>query len=44
LDDSEKSKEKMKKEKKVVDEDVMKELNRYKDLMGVREKEIDSLK
>ena len=34
----------MKKEKKVVDEDVMKELNRYKDLMGVREKEIDSLK
>jgi hypothetical protein len=28
----------------VVDEDVMKELNRYKDLMGVREKEIDSLK
>ena len=44
LDDSEKSKDKYKKEKKVLEEEGQKELNRYKDLLGLREKEIESLR
>ena len=34
----------MKREKKVLEEETMKELARYKDLMGLREKEIDTFK
>ena len=44
LDDCEKAKERMKREKKVLEEETMKELTRYKDLMGLREKEIDTFK
>jgi vacuolar-type H+-ATPase subunit I/STV1 len=44
FDDCEKSKELLKKQRKQQDEDIMKELQRYKDLLGLREKEIDSLK
>jgi hypothetical protein len=34
----------LKKDKKKEDDDQKKEMTRYKDLMGVREKEIDQLK
>lgn len=44
LDDSEKALLRQKKDKTRVDEDVTKDLVRYKDLLGLREKEIDSLK
>ena len=44
LDDSEKFKEKYKKEKKALEDEGNKELNRYKDLLGLREKEIENLK
>ena len=44
LDDCEKAKDRMKREKKVLEEETMKELTRYKDLMGLREKEIDTFK
>lgn len=44
LDDSEKSKDQYKKEKKVLEEEGQKELNRYKDLLGLREKEIENLR
>ncbi len=44
LDDSEKAREKMKIDLRKNDEDTHKDLQRYKDLLGLREKEVDSLK
>lgn len=44
LDDCEKGKEQMKKERKLQDEEIVKELSRNKDLLGLREKEIDNYK
>eukprot|EP00347_Sterkiella_histriomuscorum_P023839 403333209 len=44
LDDSEKAREKMKKEKSSQDEEITKDLQRYKELLSLREKEIESLK
>jgi cell division septum initiation protein DivIVA len=42
LDDSEKARQKQKKDK--YSDDAAKDLGRYKDLLGLREKEIDALK
>ena len=44
FDDCEKSKELLKKQRKQQDEEIQKDLQRYKDLLGLREKEIDTLK
>ena len=44
LDDSEKAKDKYKKERKSLEEESSKELGRYKDLLSLREKELDALK
>lgn len=44
LDDCEKLQEKQKREKKQQDDENIKELNRYKDLLSLREKEVDTLK
>ena len=44
LDDSEKDKIRYKKERKQAEEDTQKEYKRYKDLLSLREKEIESLK
>lgn len=44
LDDSEKAREKMKHDLRKNDEDTHKDMQRYKDLLGLREKEVDSLK
>jgi hypothetical protein len=41
LDDSEKSKERIKKEKKNEAEEISKDAHRYRDLVGLREKEVD---
>ncbi len=44
FDDCEKGKEVLKKQRKQQDDEIQKELQRYKDLLGLREKEIDTLK
>lgn len=44
LDDSEKAMQKLKKDKVKVDDDGVKDLIRYKDLLSLREKEVDSIK
>jgi hypothetical protein len=44
LDDCEKSKDRYKRERKQLEEESSKELVRYKDLLSLREKEVDTLK
>lgn len=44
LDDSEKAREKLKKEKAQAEEDLSKDTQRYKDLLSLREKEVEQLK
>lgn len=44
LDDSDKQKDAFKRQKKREEEDYVKELQRYKDLLGLREKESENLK
>jgi F0F1-type ATP synthase membrane subunit b/b' len=44
LDDSEKARDKLKKEKVMAEEELSKDTLRYKDLLSLREKEVEQLK